>query len=362
VRWQLHRPVTLRVLRTEQLAHSGVPWAAFHPTIPLLAVSTHETVVFFDRERGDRLGQLTFAGPRRMRFLEDGTLFLAGTREGCWLLPVTAESPGVIRVGPPRDLEAARGLVEADHENRSTCIFDGSHLRTISRDGQEIARFEASQPAPAHLRLSPDGRYAALGTFGGTFVTVWEMSSGRKVHEVEAWQTHANPTFSPDGRHLVVARRDQHWMFQTGSWQKTAAIPRQRTDALPGWCTFSPDGSLLATPTGRSRLQVLKARSLEPLFELDSQGAGTGAAEFSADASHLAMVSVHREVLLWDLRAARAALRELGLDWSDAPIPEPPPPSPPMRLVIDTRRRGRARGGVLLLNAPGPAGLSSSRP
>ncbi len=40
------------------------------------------------------------------------------------------------------------------------------------------------------------------------------------------------------------------------------------------------------------------------------------------------MASVHRRLYLWDLRAARAGLREVGLDWSDAPLAEPPPRFP----------------------------------
>jgi tetratricopeptide (TPR) repeat protein len=61
----------------------------------------------------------------------------------------------------------------------------------------------------------------------------------------------------------------------------------------------------------------------------------------SADGGRLATINASNasrggRVIIWDLRLIRAQLKELGLDWSDDPVPGPPRVGPtPVRLEVD---------------------------
>ncbi len=85
----------------------------------------------------------------------------------------------------------------------------------------------------------------------------------------------------------------------------------------------------------RSRIAVIDTSTFTPLLELDvPDGATANEPAFSPEGGSLLLVSIHRKLFAWDLRAARAELFTLGLDWDGKPIPAPPTPSTPLRLQI----------------------------
>ena len=62
------------------------------------------------------------------------------------------------------------------------------------------------------VAFSPNGAYLATGNDGS--VTLWEMSSGRSVRQIELPDTIAYAvTFSPDGKHLAVGKSNSYINF-----------------------------------------------------------------------------------------------------------------------------------------------------
>ncbi len=333
-RWRLHAPAAMRAFEVGHLK-SGLLLVAFCPTAPLLAQAMYDCVVLLHAGSGELLGVIPCSAPRRVRFLDDGALFVATRDTGCSIYPLTRNDAGEVHVGPPRRLAAAGDLLEADADGDRVGVWDGRELRLVSRDDREIKRTAAAFHAGVWLRLAPRLPYAALGSWGGRGAIVWDLEGGSVATEVPAYHQSAFASFSPDGRHLVVSRRDAHWILEVGSWRRVHTIQRPALQTVPGVSCFSPDGRLLAAPSTRHRLLLLDARTFEALVELEPPDAeDPGNCDFSSDGTRLAMASSHRRVVVWDLRAMRAALRELGLDWSDEPIP-PPPSAEPLRLVIE---------------------------
>jgi hypothetical protein len=326
----------LRELDAGDRPHSNLPWVAFHPTAPLLAFSTLASVLLFDSERGERIGELPGEAARRLRFLEDGSLLVASPgRAGCRLHPVVAGA-GEVRIGPARTLAPGTPLREADAHSGRLFAWGEKRIRVATLDGRELASVEAAAAHGVHLRADHGGRHAALGTFGGETVAVWDLVAGTKAFETPAPKRCATLAFAPDGGRMVITGCDEHRVLEVGTWRQIGSIPRRRVDAVAGYAAFSPDGALLALPATRTRLQVCEAATFTPLFELEMpDGGDLCEVAFRADGSELAAGSVHRKVFVWDLRAARAELRALGLDWSDAPIPPVRPPRERLRLVIE---------------------------
>ena len=198
--------------------------------------------MLFDRQRGRQVGEVPVEGVRLLRFLADGNLLVAATGTlSCSIYPVSAGAGGV-RIGQPKTFPLAKPTQEADARDGILGVWDGQEIKTYSLAGRELSSCAATLPGGVHLRLAPGGRHASLATFKGSMVAVWDLRSGAKVFECPAWQKFAMTGFSPDGRLFVVARRDEHHEFETGTWRQVAAIPRRRIDGVPVSCCFSPVG------------------------------------------------------------------------------------------------------------------------
>jgi WD40 repeat protein len=99
----------------------------------------------------------------------------------------------------------------------------------------------------ASVAFSPDGRYLAVGTWGGSSVQLIDTSSWQVIrtfedHTDSVWSV----AFSPDGRLLASGSDDKTiklWEVATGSLVRTLT-------GHPNWVravAFSPDGRLLAS-------------------------------------------------------------------------------------------------------------------
>jgi WD40 repeat protein len=102
------------------------------------------------------------------------------------------------------------------------------------------------------------------------------------------------------------------------SWEPGLELPDQ------GWsATFSPDGRLLAIDTGQGTIRLVDpetGREYARLEDPDQDRAGL--LSFSPDGTKLVATSNDSYALhVWDLRAIRSHLGDMGLDWGLPPYP-----------------------------------------
>jgi tetratricopeptide (TPR) repeat protein len=176
------------------------------------------------------------------------------------------------------------------------------------------------------VALSPDGRWAATGTFKGADIKVWELGGEgqpQPVHTIPC--DTARAVFSPDGRWLLVEEREDTRFYKTGSWERAEVLQSKR--AYRG-VVFARDAPLMALPYDNRRHVGLLApetgREIAVLASENSQIIGEIA--ISPDGAQLAVTRSDHAVELWDLRAVRQRLVEMGLDWELPAYPDPTEP------------------------------------
>jgi WD40 repeat protein len=174
----------------------------------------------------------------------------------------------------------------------------------------------------SNIALSPDGRWAATGTFKGADVKVWDLLQGNRpkpVHTIAS--AGAGVRFSPDGRWLVVGDSGRLRFFKVGSWELDPVMSGIRQGV--GDMVVAADSSLIAVASGGKQVELIASatgRELATLMLQDSRTMIVPRA-FSADGCQLAVTTSGHAIQLWNLRAVRRQLAEMGLDWDLPPYP-----------------------------------------
>jgi serine/threonine protein kinase/tetratricopeptide (TPR) repeat protein/WD40 repeat protein len=183
-----------------------------------------------------------------------------------------------------------------------------------------------------NLVLSPDGRWAANSTARGEGAAVWDAHSGKRVRRL----TDAGTTgafFSPDGKWLVT-NAGELTFWEVGSWKRGLVL------SGIGCLAFSPDSKTMAVTGRREGVTLVDpstGREFASLAAPDSPA--NHSAAFSPDGTQLAVYAGYNTIQIWDLRAIRGRLAEMGLDWDlppyPAPLAAPPEHVKPLQVHLD---------------------------
>ena len=252
----------------------------------------------------------------------------------------------VLQIGPPQRLDAPANLVGGwlycDQKGRNLAVADLRRNRAIVFDLDEPGRkLILSHADMEGSGLSPDGRWALTRGSDTSDVKVWDLSSGKMVWQWDlGGQVFA--VFSPDSQWLLATGKQDRVIrfWQVGSWQEKLTVPRPT--ARPTTLRFSPAGELLMMQCAPAKLlHPATAKELATLECDTTTSAATG--RFSPDATLLATTTGNYTVHLWDLRAIRRQLAEIGLDWD---LPAYPPATPKsdaraLRVELEAARAPR---------------------
>jgi serine/threonine protein kinase/WD40 repeat protein len=284
----------------------------FQPTVHrdgrLLAVGMREGVGFWDLNSGLELAFIPAPGDNHALFEPSGSLLTNGPA-GLLRWPVRLEpsASGPAGIGPPRRLSVPGSMFDI------ACSGDGRVIASAqSRGGMVLHADRPDRPiglSPHHdtryVAVSPDGRWVTTGSHSQATVKVWDARSGRLVKELAL--SYWLAVFSPDSKWLGTDCR----LWEVGSWRGGPKI--EGTVAA-----FSPDGRILATETGSGSVRLVDPATGHEYARLEDpdQDRATSLA-FSPDCTRLVACNRDtRSIHVWDLRAIRAALAGMGLDWA----------------------------------------------
>jgi WD40 repeat protein len=310
--------------------------AAFRADGLLLAAAGSRGVVLWDNVRGRVLARLPLGDTRSVLFEGNGEALLTSGAAGVWRWPIAASESGAdLLIGPPRSVKGgmAAGCLARSADGRILAVnLRGGKAVVLRDDRDEIAL--GDQANRDSIALSPDGRWAACGTWHGEGTKVWDAASGALVQSLPGGD--AQVAFSPDGRWLALGSQGEYRLWEAGSWQPTGRRWPRRSDLPPGCLAFRCDGRLLAIAPNNRHIRLVDPDTGAELATLTSPNSQPYAHLcFCGDGSRLAALSPPNSIHVWDLTRIRRQLAERNLhDAFPAPAATAPSLSGPGRLQV----------------------------
>jgi serine/threonine protein kinase/WD40 repeat protein len=302
----------------------------------LLANRTSGATALIDLEANKIVAELR--GYRiPLRFArDDQELWTYGT-SGLERWPITPdrEGPEKLTIGPPtRVLDNPAGdrwsasadgqIVAVPNYNGGALVFNLTRNTRVALAPQHDVRFCA---------VSPDGRYTATGSHSSNETKIWDSGTGKLLKKVI--DRGGRVGFSPDGRWLVIAGKGAQ-LWRTGTWEPRPSLLESTALAF----AFDRTGRYLALSDQSAGVVHLIAveEGVEIARLTGAEPSRYHPVGFSTDGGSLFVVGTESGALhTFDLRAIRAGLAELGLDWDAPPIPPAAPtaPSAPLEIRVD---------------------------
>ena len=276
----------------------------------LLALGTSRGVVLWDIGRGTELAFLPIGRAEILRFEASGDLLTSGSI-GVRRWPVRLDlKKEEFRIGPPRHMPLPAGSEEIaeDRSGQVVALAGGNTAFVHTPDrGFTIRPLDDVRS----VAVSPDGEFLVTGSHGKTGAQVWRVRDAVPVAHL-AIEGLVRVDFSPDGRWLLT-RNSPCRLWEVGTWKEARRIGGNGLG-------FAPDGNLVAVQDANRVIRLVASQTGRTVARLESPDeCGVWSAAFSPDGSRL-VVSTRDgpAVHLWDLRAIRAHLAAIGLDWDCA--------------------------------------------
>jgi eukaryotic-like serine/threonine-protein kinase len=312
------------------VAQDIAQWApSIHPEGRVFAVPMSDRVRLFDLVTGDELADLPQTN-YTVAFQQDGALLTNGDR-GLLRWPISECGPGQWQLGPPQILDA-RSFIDMASDRDGEVIGQATGNGALLVRPGKGAAFLGPHGGAQHIAISSDGRYAATGINDGEEgVKVWDTKTRRLLVHF-AVGSHCNGKFSPDGRWLAVFGTLGGKVAKVDTWEVAF------TDRWYGnTCAFSPDATVFAAETGHGVIRLLDPATRRELARLEDPNQARQHFVFAPDGTKLLTTS-NDDVIshVWDLRAIRAQLAEMDLDWDATPY-APIGPAATLPIHVDVQ-------------------------
>jgi serine/threonine protein kinase/WD40 repeat protein len=303
----------------------------------LLAVGMEEGARLWDLRGGRELAAFSAGTPFSFFDHHGGGgpvrgLFTGGT-QGLLRWPLKDADPAgrTWRLGPPQRVSPlGRAWItrRPDGDTLAAVTQDSGTNRLLDLKTGEVRQGLGQHPQGEIRALSADGRWAASCGWHSDRVRLWNSNTGQKVHEwvVGKWTL---VFFTPDSRYLIISRGDEFSFWDVETLQPVRRLRRDITP-FPGYVAFSPDGRLMAMEMAPAVLHLKEVATGRTVARLeDPHGDRANWLGFTPDGTQLVVISKYASAIhLWDLRAIRARLKEMNLDWDWPEFPPTPDEQP----------------------------------
>jgi WD40 repeat protein len=197
----------------------------------------------------------------------------------------------------------------------------GRSSKIIDLETGKVRRELGIHPQGEVHALSGDGLWAASCGWHSDRVYLWNAQTGERTSEwVVGRQTLV--FFSPDSRALIIARGDAFSFWDVATLRPIRRLHRELAQ-FPGWVAFSSDGQLMALEMAPAVIHLIEVASGRTVARFADPHRDRATWQgFTPDGTQLVVLAAHtRAIHIWNLRAIRARLKEMNLDWDWAEFP-----------------------------------------
>jgi WD40 repeat protein/tRNA A-37 threonylcarbamoyl transferase component Bud32 len=344
---ELDTPVVHRVLHGSR---DIVYQLDFHPRHGWLVSSGRDRIVrLWDSDRGRQLDELSVqAWEVLWESAGEGLLTSDGDKRFRWPVHVRSSETGRhVRLGPPARLTG----IEADPWVHGTAWFGSDDRTVVVQNGRtnavclfglydrSVKPLTLPDPKVNFYSASPDGRWLATGTTDeGHGLSIWDVHSGEPVKTWDCGSCEVE--FSRDGRWLVTTTGRLApdgagcYSWRVGTWERGSHVSLDRSSSAAGVLAVSPDSRVVAVANTMTTIRLLRLDTFEEIATLNAPDTPLiSHMVFSHDGSHLA-AAAGKTIQVWDLRALRQSLRDLGLDWHEPDYPARPADARPWQVEV----------------------------
>ncbi len=206
---------------------------------------------------------------------------------------------------PLRFFETAAGIGVAAFTRDGDRVISTDNLgilriwRVATGESERIA--DGLERPGARSALSVDGEWAAIAGIGPE-VSLWSLSSRKKVAGIQVQKTVTAMALSRDGKVLATASGDGTLtLWNPVNGQRRSGLPNQ--DGQVTSVAFSPDGRFLAFACGiDGEIQVWDEGGGRRLGTLTGKWGAIPCLAFSADGAQLAWADQNKQVVVSDWR------------------------------------------------------------
>ena len=307
--------------------------------------------MLWDLARGTELALLKIGLAWHSTFDVSGDLLTNG-QAGVWRWPIRlSPRSGDLRIGTPRELPLRGTACGISEDQTGRIVAVAAHGAANVAVGDRLLTIGPLDDCRG-VAVSPDGQWLATGSNAVEGVIIWKLPEGsRSTTLPTAAPTYAS--FTPDGKWLMTEMSPSR-LYEVGTWSEVRRYEGS-------FRCFSPDGQqaiVLDTSRVLNLVEIETGRTLAQFEGPDLNNDGMGMAAFSPDGARLVVVSNTAPpcVHVWDLRAIRRQLAEMGLDWDQPVYPSLPPVDTELHVIRYDERLAEARA-----LCAGPVGKGRSR-
>ncbi|MBI5385270.1 MAG: protein kinase [Verrucomicrobia bacterium] len=319
-----------------------------NPDGTLLALGGTDGVRLWDVARGREVAWLRLGDTTSVLLRDEGReLLTCGSADGLqrWPIEANADASGGWRLGPSHQiaLPFTPTRMAKGRDDRTLAVVGESAGQCVVLDlvTESVRVAELPHLHAGFIALSPDAGRVASSGWHSDRVKVWDGESGKLLKELET-RAPSLVFLTPDNRELIVARDKEFIFYDLNSLEVSRRMPRE-VGLYPGHVAFTADGKLMALELAPGLIHLKEITSGRTVAKLeDPQGDHSTWMSFTPDGTQLVVAaryagSIHR----WDLRAIRARLKTMNLDWDWPEFSAPPPVEtsfsknrPPLRVQV----------------------------
>jgi RNA polymerase sigma factor (sigma-70 family) len=255
-----------------------------------------------------------------LAFSPDGKLLVSMGNNGALRIEEVATGVELLRHQFPRDVV---GYLALSPDGSTLGVASGPNTHKLYvwkwQTGEEPREIKAPRYTGWSLCFSPDGKRLAECNYSDGSVRIWDVASGRILHQLEApadsEHRHLSVTFSPDGKTLAAAAHGNRtgaihlWDPGTGRLRKRIDLGARRV----GWLTFSLDSRLLAVGN-ESEVRVWEMPSGKEMAVNDEAHQGS-LGRVIATGNLVVTASDDHTIRAWDAATGKQRLKLTHDNW-----------------------------------------------